>query len=101
MNKIVASGAEHGLPDPGACVFVKEYEIVMQMVRKVQLVLERHGVTEVQDMRRYVTVKMNKLECSILQLWNLWWHIGSLIVALKYRGNCAFFRFDQKRPCQS
>ncbi|GEN35824.1 hypothetical protein ADA01nite_32840 [Aneurinibacillus danicus] len=44
MNKIVALGAGHGLPDPGACGFVKEYEIVMQIVRKVQPVLERHHV---------------------------------------------------------
>ncbi|AMA71539.1 MULTISPECIES: N-acetylmuramoyl-L-alanine amidase [Aneurinibacillus] len=44
MAKIVALGAGHGLPDPGACDFVKEYEIIMQMTLKVKSVLERHNV---------------------------------------------------------
>lgn len=44
MNNIVAIGPGHGLPDPGACGIVKEYQIVLQLAQMVEAVLKRHGV---------------------------------------------------------
>lgn len=44
MSQIVVVGAGHGLPDPGACGIVKEYQVVLQLAHLVEAVLQRHGV---------------------------------------------------------
>ncbi|RAP26431.1 N-acetylmuramoyl-L-alanine amidase [Brevibacillus laterosporus] len=68
MNKIVVLGAGHGLPDPGACGFVKEYQIVMQMTLKVKKVLERHKIhviltrTSERSLSLALDLKQNKRE---------------------------------------
>jgi N-acetylmuramoyl-L-alanine amidase len=43
-DKIVVLDAGHGLPDPGAVKYVKEYIIAMELLQKTKSVLERHGV---------------------------------------------------------
>jgi N-acetylmuramoyl-L-alanine amidase len=43
MSETFVLDAGHGLPDPGASKYVKEYIIAMQLLKKTKSVLERHG----------------------------------------------------------
>jgi N-acetylmuramoyl-L-alanine amidase len=68
MSKTVVIDAGHGLPDPGACGFVKEYEVALKLAQLVKAVLERHGVKVVmtrtgdKSLSNATDLKQNKRE---------------------------------------
>jgi N-acetylmuramoyl-L-alanine amidase len=64
MSVVIDAG--HGLPDPGACGFVKEYEVVLKLAQLVKAMLERHGVKIVmtrtgdKSLSNVIDLKQNK-----------------------------------------